>query len=420
MSCATRCGAAEVERLMRLNRDCDCLPLDPVRLRRDMVRRFPELRYADLLAARPGLFAATAVFVCRADLDAMRATARAAEQAAALERRARSLPAPVGAGLVMSYDFHLSEAGPRLIEINTNAGGAFLAQPLLHAVAGQLDSPCSGTWAQPFLADAQLVEAFRAEWRAAAGSRALSRVVIVDDDLASQYLLPDMWRARALLQSHGIGVDLAEPHALRTSARGLDVYGRRVDLVYNRSTDFLLAHPEHATLRAAWRHRRALVSPAPEHHAAHANKHRLVRLGDTNYLRSLGLAAPARAALAAAVPAAQPLTADNADDLWRERRRWFFKPAAGYGSRAVYRGAGLTRRVWQQIVRADYVAQALVPPAQRLAGAAGERLKYDLRLYTIAGKPLAVLARVYQGQVTNFRTPGGGLAPVVLLDDVRG
>jgi len=38
--------------------------------------------------------------------------------------------------------------------------------------------------------------------------------------------------------------------------------------------------------------------------------------------------------------------------------------------------------------------------------------KVDIRLYTYAGKRLLTAARVYQGQATNFRTPGGGFAPV--------
>jgi hypothetical protein len=41
-----------------------------------------------------------------------------------------------------------------------------------------------------------------------------------------------------------------------------------------------------------------------------------------------------------------------------------------------------------------------------------ERRKMDVRLYTYDGKTLVAAARLYQGQATNFRTPGGGFAPV--------
>ena len=40
-------------------------------------------------------------------------------------------------------------------------------------------------------------------------------------------------------------------------------------------------------------------------------------------------------------------------------------------------------------------------------------LKYDVRVYTYDGAPLAFAARVYQGQTTNFRSPGGGFAPII-------
>ena len=41
--------------------------------------------------------------------------------------------------------------------------------------------------------------------------------------------------------------------------------------------------------------------------------------------------------------------------------------------------------------------------------------KTDVRLYTYDGKVLLMAARLYQGQTTNFRTPGGGFAPVFTI-----
>ena len=45
---------------------------------------------------------------------------------------------PGNAAVMMGYDFHLSDQGPRLIEINTNAGGAGLA---LRACRGEPSQP---------------------------------------------------------------------------------------------------------------------------------------------------------------------------------------------------------------------------------------------------------------------------------------
>ena len=40
-------------------------------------------------------------------------------------------------------------------------------------------------------------------------------------------------------------------------------------------------------------------------------------------------------------------------------------------------------------------------------------LKLDVRNYVYDGQVQLLAARLYQGQTTNFRTPGGGFAPVI-------
>lgn len=119
------------------------------------------------------------------------------------------------------------------------------------------------------------------------------------------------------------------------------------------------------------------------------------------------------------IPRTQIVTASDADRLWTERRKLFFKPVAGYGGRATYRGEKITKRVWQDILAGDYVAQALVIPGERSIGSTDNpsSLKFDLRVYVYDGKVQWTAARMYQGQTTNFRTPGGGFAPVYSLDD---
>ena len=88
-----------------------------------------------------------------------------------------------------------------------------------------------------------------------------------------------------------------------------------------------------------------------------------------------------------------------------------------YGSKATYRGDKLTKRVWSEILAGDFVAQALVPPSQRQIKVDGvvTELKFDIRAYTYAGHVQLLAARMYSGQTTNFRTEGGGFAPVVVM-----
>jgi S1-C subfamily serine protease len=95
----------------------------------------------------------------------------------------------------------------------------------------------------------------------------------------------------------------------------------------------------------------------------------------------------------------------------------FFKPLSGHGSKAVYRGDKLTKGVWADIVKGGFVAQTFVPPGERIIELDGQRVsrKVDVRLYTYEARPLLVAARVYQGQATNLRTPGGGFAPVLIV-----
>ena len=122
--------------------------------------------------------------------------------------------------------------------------------------------------------------------------------------------------------------------------------------------------------------------------------------------------------------------------LWQDRKQLFFKPAAGFGSRAAYRGDKLTKRVWQEISQGDnlqdnnlqgknlqgknlqgqYVAQKIVAPSERGILVDGQEvsLKMDIRAYVYAGEIQLLAARLYQGQTTNFRTQGGGFAPVFI------
>jgi hypothetical protein len=174
--------------------------------------------------------------------------------------------------------------------------------------------------------------------------------------------------------------------------------------------DFSLEGPQHSALREAYLAGAVVITPNPRNHALLADKRNLTVLSDTARLFGFGL--PAELARRSAhVPRTVMVSPDNTTELWQARRSFFFKPATGHGAKAVYRGDKLTRGVWQQILAANYVAQELVPPGERtvMVDAATEPRKTDIRLY---GHVLLAAARLYQGQTTNFRTPGGGFAPV--------
>jgi uncharacterized circularly permuted ATP-grasp superfamily protein len=142
----------------------------------------------------------------------------------------------------------------------------------------------------------------------------------------------------------------------------------------------------------------------------YADKRNLGVLGNEALLREAGASQSCIDALLAAIPPTQLLTPENRESMWAHRRRLFFKPAAGFGSKAVYRGDKLTRKVWDQIALGTYVAQEIVAPSERHIAEDADPLKVDIRCYAYRGEALLYSARMYQGQTTNFRTPGGGFA----------
>jgi uncharacterized circularly permuted ATP-grasp superfamily protein len=209
-------------------------------------------------------------------------------------------------------------------------------------------------------------------------------------------------------------VTIADPADLVFRDGALYAGSDVVDLVYNRLTDFYLeSEPCHA-LREAYEKGGVVVTPNPHTHALYADKRNLVLLSDPALLRQWGISEAAVETLAAGVPQTTRVTEDNADELWAQRKTLFFKPASGYGSRGAYRGAKLTRRVWQSIRESDYIAQRLIAPSERQLLIEGQprTLKLDVRCFVYDDDVQTVGARLYQGQTTNMRTEGGGLASV--------
>jgi hypothetical protein len=410
----------------RLNRDCYCVGADVdalrVWLQEDLGRRGLA---RPVIETHPHLFSALPVFVSREHVRSMQAVIGAVEsvvalpayQAAALAGApeiARIVPGT--RGVFFGYDFHIGDQGPRLIEINTNAGGALLNAELGRAqraccdeVRGMVTGPVD-----PSLLEERLYAMFLEEWRLVRGDRPLQTIAIVDDAPEEQYLYPEFLLFQRLFEAQGVRGVIADPAQLDWRDGELSYGGERIDLVYNRLTDFYFQERRHAALRDAYRSRAAVITPHPRAHALFANKRNLALLTDPALLQSWGVPAQAIETLRAGIPVTRAVQPGDAQRWWAERRGWFFKPAAGFGSRGSYRGDKLTRKAFGEILEGDYVAQALVAPSERVAGSpdAPQALKLDLRNYVYDGEVQLIAARLYQGQTTNFRTPGGGFAPV--------
>lgn len=407
-----------------LNTDCFCVSLDAEALARALDADPLAGGLSKLIAERcPHLFAALPVFVSRRHVDEMAKIIRAVEEVAGFPSYREAVLAwapaiarhdPGAAGVFMGYDFHLGADGPRLIEINTNAGGA-----MLNALLGRAQRACcddiasleSGPVAVAEL-ERRFIEMFEREWQAAGRAGRPARIAVVDEDFEAQFLYPEFLLFAHLFRRHGIDAVVASPRELAFKDGVLRDAQGPIDLVYNRLTDFSLEAAPNANLRAAYRAGAVVLSPHPRAHALYANKRNLALLTDADRLREWDVPEATIAVLVRGIARTERVAAVSAERLWAARRKLFFKPAAGYGSKAAYRGEKLTRRVWTEILRGDYVAQDLVAPSERRMGPECS-MKVDIRNYVYAGAVQLLAARLYQGQTTNFRTERGGFAPVL-------
>ena len=428
----TSSDAAAPEMAERLNHGCFCITLDRAALSRHLDAEIGIPGFAAALASsHPSLFSNVPVFVSPETMLAMEHVVAAVEAAARLSvfQAAAMAWAPAIAladfgpvGALMGYDFHITADSPRLIEVNTNAGGAFLN----HALAAAQRACCLdvqrlvGNIVPPRNFADRISAMFIAEWRLQRGSGRPTTIAIVDDDPEAQFLLPEFQLARSILEASGIRTVIADPAELKFDGVALWFNDVMIDLVYNRLVDFALSNDRHTALRSAYEGGRVVVTPNPHNHALLADKRNLTLLSDPTALERWGLPAQHRHALHAAVPATVVVDTDNGDALWADRRNLFFKPAGGHGSKAAYRGEKLTRKVWAEISGGGYVAQAFAAPSSRMIvrDGAPSAFKLDVRLYTYAGETLLAAARLYQGQTTNMRTPGGGFAPVLEITSV--
>lgn len=411
-----------------LNHGCYCRTLNPDRLREQLESDASLSGLAQNIArTRPHLFSSTVVFLSRAMADAIAASIAAIERVIALPAYQNLVLAAAPAiaqrdfgpaGVFMGYDFHVTVGGPRLIEINTNAGGA-----LLNAALARAQQACCESMNWAFTPNAELpkleqtfCDMFAAEWQSQRGTAPVGPWAIVDTDPESQYLAPEFELFRQMFRHRQIDARIVDPKALVWHDGKLWHNGTAIEMIYNRLTDFYLTEPGHQALRSAHESDAVVLTPHPRAHALYADKRNLAVLSDSRLLATWGVSDSDARLLKAAIPQTRKVTPELADELWAQRRQLFFKPVASYGGKATYRGDKVTRRVWGEILAGDFVAQALVPPDERLIEVDGIRteLKFDVRAYTYAGTVQLLAARMYAGQTTNFRTPGGGFAPVVV------
>ena len=305
--------------------------------------------------------------------------------------------------VLMGYDFHITEEQQvKLIEVNTNSGGLWLACRCYELNAQQFPEKLAK----------KLLHTFINEYRLFSQNQNArpQLIAIVDQQPQLQFLYPEMQVFAELFQQAGINTVIVDPSDIDTKETGLYYQDQRIDLVYNRHCDFYLQSPEMRVIADAWKNQSVCLTPNPRIYGLLADKQRMADWSKPGFFKKL-LSPKQASCLQEAIPYTKPLHAYSKESLWSERKKWVFKPENGYASRGVYVGEKLTKKKFNSLDPQATLVQQRIKPSVTITPD-GARFKTDFRLFVYRDIITAVSARIYQGQVTNLRTPGGGFSKV--------
>lgn len=313
--------------------------------------------------------------------------------------------------VMMGYDFHLGPEGPRLIEVNTNAGGSLPALMALQQ-KGESDRYASedkfrSRFLGPFAEEMSRFSAGRKNKPAL--------IAIIDENPREQFLFGEMEYFAGLFKGWGAETLILDPSQLDAGPQGVFHQGREVDLIYNRHCDFYLEEPVTAGIREAYLAGSVCLTPHPFAYGLLGDKRRMILWSDREVLGGLGLEPAVIERLTTLVPESRLLAQMDAEPLWRDRNNWIFKPVDRFGSRGVLAGRKISRSRFNELPVEQTLVQRMVPPSVTETGGDEGAMKTDFRLYVYRNRVLGLASRLYQGQVTNLRTPGGGFAAVKII-----
>ncbi len=314
---------------------------------------------------------------------------------------------PGHTSVLMSYDFHVDEnANLRLIEINTNASASLITD-LLYDVH-QLENP----FCEDF--ENEIMSCFKHEAALALSGREVTFAAIADEKPEEQRQFTEFVMYRELFSRQGWETAIVDTKEFSFSEEGGLLLGdKKVDLVYNRNTDFYFENADNQALRSAMLARAACITPHPHEYRLLADKERLLELSRGGALERAFLSEEDREAIRRTlIRTVDVREFASADELWQDRKKWFFKTKQSFGGKAAYRGATMSRGVFERVVNGPYLAQEYVPAPSIRPEGADQEFKYDLRFFVYNDRIQIACARLYQGQLTNAQTPGGGIAAI--------
>lgn len=308
---------------------------------------------------------------------------------------------PGNHAIMMSYDFHLDESQTlKLIEINTNA--AFLALGYEMYRMRDMVLPVAD-FSMAEIRDCILNE--MQQW--GSDKRQGLRVSIIDDNPQAQKLFVEFLLYQSYFKIWGFDVSIDDYREL----------SENVDFVYNRFTDFYFSQESSLHLKKMYSEKQICFSPNPFEYFMLADKQRLIDWADPQLWSGFTDFDKQKNIIQKHLLGTTELTKENADELWAQRKNLFFKPKQAFGSKQSYKGSSISRRLFDELISQSIVAQQYLQAPEMTFNLDQQefKLKYDLRFYVYQNRVQLVLARLYNGQVTNLQTPMGGFAPVVFI-----
>ena len=347
--------------------------------------------------------------------------------------------------VLMAYDFHLEKEIPKLIEVNTNASGFLLVNSLYQfknlsyrEAKENLKKSFQAEWekfkedkrkkcnvSKQKHADTNDIEKqklmelkeSKKDNESKKGNKNKEdykdaipqKTVLIDEDPLNQKMAIEFFMYKDFFTSMGWPVEICDSQSLKTDDKGF-LYtpkGDKVDFVYNRSTDFYFE--KHPHLVKAYLTGTCAISPNPREYYLLSDKN---RLSDWSLQKDKWLELKQ---IKHNLLFSKILNSQNRDEIWKNRKKYFFKNSKGYSGKMAYRGSGLTHRKFNELY--DLESKILVQefiPAGKIKDSKGTEWKVDFRAYVYEDNIQQLTARSYQGQLTNFREKGSGFATILL------
>jgi hypothetical protein len=319
-----------------------------------------------------------------------------------LENPQMTLFDPGNNGIMMSYDFHIQKTGEmKLIEINTNA--AFLGMSEALYPAHSAPAPIKGFKLN------DLKKCIEQELILNGHDTKLPSVAIVDDQPSQQRLYSEFLLFQALFHSWGWNCEILDYREDLS----------RFDFIYNRLTDFYLTEPQSKALLDLFKSKKTCLSPHPLEYFLLADKNRLIDWQKPGFLENYISDQMTIEFFKSLLPKSELINDQNEEHIWAQRKNSFFKPLQAFGAKQTYKGSSISRGHFSNLVKPkgqeQFIAQEYVPAGiENFDTPQGpQEFKFDVRFYAYQDQLQSVVARIYQGQVTNLKTPLGGFAPVL-------